>query len=345
VRVTAKGWELDKGGKPTLFTTAQGLLAELTGHPTGRHWSVDRYFGLGAHAPRPLLGQADVLDLLGIKPTTERITLLEPLAPSLLAFHSNTPDTAISVPAKNPRESKRIIENVRETARISENQRESEKNHRECARNPEKHPQRKSSELVISGPVGIDLVNRSDEVRKLLFAGFGRRIFAAHYDPEDVLQEVYRKLIVANQGKRPWDPSLSSFGHYVHMVCSSALSNYHRKMKRRRQFEQSGLGGYQDGVYATRDAASCITRAAPQAAEQAGCELAEAADDLMDFMLDMPRGGSNEARLALDVLPYVAAGTSRARIAALLEVSAAAVSRAISFLRKTALAWRESLTH
>jgi len=320
VRIVEGGWQVAKDGEPTTFRTAQGLLAELTGHPEGRHWSLDRYFSMGRHAPTvatvggrvradQLIGRANILDLFPLADPPSHIVLLEPLAPPLLAFRSNTPDPAISVPGR-----------VRGT--------------------------RRTPGLVISGPVGIDLVNRSHEVRKLLFAGFGRRIFSAGYDPDDVLQEVYKGLLARNKGKCPWDPNKSSFGHYVYMVCGCVLSNYHRKQRRMRQFEQSGLLTYLDGVRQYTDAAANTSIPAPEAADLSCYLLNEVADDLVDYMLSLPRGSSTDARLAVDVLPYVAGATTpRALIATTLEVSMAAVSRAISFLRKSARAWHQGLLH
>lgn len=86
---------------------------------------------------------------------------------------------------------------------------------------------------------GINLEKRGHEVRKLLYAGFGFRMARAGYDPEEVLQEVYRGILVRNQGKCPFDEKKSSFGHYVHMVISCVLSNYHRKMSKHRSIEGS----------------------------------------------------------------------------------------------------------
>jgi len=321
VRVLDKGYEvLGDDGHPAVYTTAQSLLAELTGHPTGRHWSLDRYFKVGKHAPVEAPGVGNVLDLfpaLVRAPTPSGILLLEPLAPPILGFRKT--DSSITVPSKKRQESAKTVENVVSRASVSRT---------------------KASGLVISGPIGIDLVNRSHEVRKLLFKGFGRKIFSAGYDAEDVLQEVYRGLLARNKGKCPWDPSKSSFGHYVYMVCGCVLSNYHRKQRRIREFEQSGLTGYSNGQWGVHDAASNTTIPAPETLSQKGYLLNEAADDLVDFMLDMPRGDSTEARLAIEVLPYVSAGTSRAAIASELGVSAAAVSRAVSFLRKTARIWQ-----
>lgn len=86
-------------------------------------------------------------------------------------------------------------------------------------------------------PLGIDLLNRGIEVRKLLFAGFSHLIKAGKHDPEEVLQEVYRGIETRNRGKCPWDPRKSTFGHYVYMVIRGVLRNYHRKeMNRRTRF-------------------------------------------------------------------------------------------------------------
>lgn len=74
-------------------------------------------------------------------------------------------------------------------------------------------------------PLGIDLAKRGHEVRKLLFKGFGRLIVGNRLDPDDVTQEVFKALLVRNQGKCPWDSTKSSFGHYVHMVCMCVVNN------------------------------------------------------------------------------------------------------------------------
>ena len=71
--------------------------------------------------------------------------------------------------------------------------------------------------------LGIDLSVRGHEVRKLMWAGFGHKILRAGYDPEDVLQEVFRGLIARNKGTCPWDARKSSFGHYVHLVIGCVL--------------------------------------------------------------------------------------------------------------------------
>lgn len=101
--------------------------------------------------------------------------------------------------------------------------------------------------ILIPRGVGVDLVNRGHEVRKLFFAGFGRQVARAGYDPEDVLQEVYQGILIRNEGICPFDPTKSSFGHYVHMICGCVVSNYHRKHSRYTSKEVFGVPTF-DGV-------------------------------------------------------------------------------------------------
>ena len=89
--------------------------------------------------------------------------------------------------------------------------------------------------------LGIDLHKRGHEVRKLLFAGFGQRILRKGYDPEEVLQDVFRGILARNRGKCPFDKKKSSFGHYTFMVAECVLNNFARKETRRREVEQSGM--------------------------------------------------------------------------------------------------------
>ena len=245
------GWVVDG----VTYKTARGLLVALTGHPQGRHWSLNRYFRRGpVHGRQEPLGQANVFELF--------------TAPVL----------------------------------------------------------------------GIDLNRRAGEVRKLLFAGFGRRMFSAGYDPEDVLQEVYKGILVRNAGRCPWDSRKSSFGHYVHMICACVLSNYHRKQHRVQEVEQLGMyNPLLEGRY--DDVAACTTIPAKSSVEQESALLLEVAHDLADY-IDI--GDDAESRLASRILPLIIAGTPREDMTLTLGVSNASLSRAISHLRKQAIAWKNA---
>lgn len=266
VRFLPDGWEvLTPDGKPEAkYTTVVGLLSALTGHPTGRHWSLERYFRLGTvhGAPTPM-AEGDVFALF--------------------------PSPELSLPTRK---------------------------------------------------LGIDLQKRAHEVRKLLYAGFGRKMHSAGYDPEDVLQEVYKGLMVRNEGKCPWDPSKSSFGHYVHMVCGCILSNYHRKQARTREVEQVGLPSAFDGDESQRygDVASNVTIPAPSTYAQEGVLLHEEVDALLSYL---KQTDSTSSSLATRVLPLVLQGVPRKEMLNILGVNKAALTRAFSHLREQTLAWKK----
>lgn len=151
--------------------------------------------------------------------------------------------------------------------------------------------------------VGIDLDRRGVEVRRLLYAGFGMRMARAGYDPEDVLQEVYRGILVRNRGKCPFDVRKSSFGHYVHMVIECILSNYHRRESRRRASECVSLSDPCGGA---------VVQVATST--RSGCDggtdglALRAMSDRVAWALADGDVTEREARLALGVLPLIQAG-------------------------------------
>ena len=190
------------------------------------------------------------------------------------------------------------------------------------------------SKLALASGAGIDLVNRSDEVAKLLFAGFGSWIKTSGYDPDDVLQEVYRGLLARNRGKCAWVASKSSFGHYVHMVCHGVLANYHRQQKRKRQMEQTGVLTWRKGEgLAIADVASAELPASPTSeAEQSA--LLTVTSSLADTL-----GTGDVADRARAVLPLLRDGWAKKDIAAQLSLDRSAVDSAVAYLRERAAVW------
>lgn len=328
-------WELPSAtdGAPAFVTTSNTeLMVALTGHAQGRHWSPDRFFHLGDHAPKSLRGAPSTLfDLFPPAPSDQ--PAVAPLVRSSETFGLRVVTPARSFRPKFPEPASETL--VGNSARS----------------------------LVSTGPIfdilpmgwvpigaprvvrsdgrlGIDLAKRGHEVAKLMYAGFGRRIFASGYDPEDVLQEVYRGILARNLGKCPFDPSKSSFGHYVHMVIGCVLSNYHRQQHRRAEFEQVGIPGWSDGERSDRDAASLASKllSVDGRDEIEGAVLqAEAEDRLVSWILESAHG--DQAQLAIRALPLVREGWPRQAIAERLGVSLPTLSRAISLLRTQAREW------
>lgn len=100
---------------------------------------------------------------------------------------------------------------------------------------------------------GIDLSVKHKDIEKLMYSGFGKVIHYNGYDPEDVLQEIYRGILARNNGKCPFDESKSSFGHYVHMVIGCILNNYHRKRNKWKENECKAKGFDSDGNFSEQD--------------------------------------------------------------------------------------------
>lgn len=181
--------------------------------------------------------------------------------------------------------------------------------------------------------LGIDLERRGHEVVKLLFKGFGHRIQREGYDPDDVLQEVYKGLLVRNAGKCPWNPTKSSFGHYVYMVCRCVLSNYHRKQSRRRSVEQLGAFGYQDGHKTVVDAGS-DKALYPEVPQTDDTEPSLALWDIHNHLTQSKLANSTEGKLAIRILPLVRQGYNKLEIAKQIGVCPATISKAINLLKR-----------
>lgn len=326
-------WELP--GEGQVFDTNTGLMVALTGHRTGRHWSPDRFFQVGEHAPLSTRGTPSVL--FDLFPPSPPSIPTGPIAPSLVQTFGALDVTSLdSSVLKFPQPSNQTLR----------------RNYR--AKFPATNEDAAIFEIIPKGfrvltigvpsvvrGLGIDLAKRGHEVAKLMYAGFGRRIFASGYDPDDVLQEVYRGILARNRGKCPFDPAKSSFGHYVHMVIGCVLSNYHRQQHRRAEMEQVGISGWSDGERRDGDVAgyASLVHSTDGTEEIEGKLLFEEAEQRLVRWVRTHAAPGAEAQLALRALPLVREGWPRAVIAERLGVSVATLSRAVSLLRHQARDW------
>lgn len=187
---------------------------------------------------------------------------------------------------------------------------------------------------ICTNPKGIDLQNRSDEVRKLFYSGFGARCVASGYNPEDVLQEIYRGIIARNAGICPFDPKKSSFGHYVHMVCGCIVANYHRKMSKIRQREQVGIFDWgSDDSYGLQDVAVYAVEVDEKTPEEEYLKN-EAENSLFEYIRNF------DPKL-LSILQGLIEKESRKSMASRLNLSSNAVSERVRTVRKLTLEWSQ----
>ena len=197
-----------------------------------------------------------------------------------------------------------------------------------------------SPDISIAPPrLGIDLAKRGHEVRKLFYAGYGRRVLKYGYDPEDVLQEVYKGILVRNQGKCPFNPDKSSFGHYVHMVCGCIVSNYRRRYSRLERNEQFGVISLNDEeteVVDVRDSHLVV-----EAPMQQGIVDATSLQDALVTLVGSKASATDICPdLAEECFALMVDGYRRGEIAQLTGESLSMISKILKMIRGVANEWR-----
>jgi len=183
-------------------------------------------------------------------------------------------------------------------------------------------------------PKGIDLTARgkyaptlAQEVRKILHSKFWGLMVSQGYDPDEVLQEVYKGILTRNNGKCPWDRRKATFGYYVHMVIRGVLINYHRKQGRRMDRNPESLENLE-----------FFGRNGQPPVETGAMHEGQAYDDLEGFLASRTNNRP-EGLLACEILPYVSQGMTRREIVARTGHKETAVAKALSHLRRVSKEW------
>lgn len=333
-------YEVSFPGHKRVFSSARSLLSTFYGHDV--HMPFDRYFRLGKYRKTGRdSGAANILQLLD--PTEEKST-------SISIHGTSKPIRRTKISVGEFGNATKPLSKVPETPSddfMKEffDAMEGDLGPAEAfmAATPELSTQYEK-ELTkefdrLEGIVGIKLTakgkyakNLALEVRKLLFAGFAGKMLSQGYDPEDVLQEVYGGILVRNKGKCPWDGRISTFGHYVHLVISCVLTNYHRRESRRKDTEPIPSPGDENSVVDVGQYGSCRI--------YNGSEIGDrmAGQSLADYLEQLPEG-SPEAQLARQILPLVLQGYKRGEIARKVGEQPSVISKALAWLRREAALW------
>lgn len=330
------------GTKEIIYTSARQMVASFFGHDV--HMPFDRYFRLGRYRKSGRAsGSANLLTLLDVHEggTSKKTPIVihggELKVPQktpivvdpTLQGSLNSPDAAVSEFVEAMGEDllplEAFIEPTEEMKAVFD----------------------KAINLELDrldDIVGIELgdksarkgvVYRADEVRKLLWRGFAGKMLSQGYDPEDVLQEIYRGLLVRNKGTCPWDARKSTFGHYVYLVIGCVLTNYHRKQVRRIDKDALSLTMKNKDGEELADIGqfgSCKIHE--------GSELGDmlAIDDLSKYLETLP-DTTPEALLGREILALVASGHQRGEIVRETGRKPSLVSRALAWLRRQTALW------
>tara|TARA_B100001094_G_scaffold139347_1_gene134812 strand:- start:152 stop:802 length:651 start_codon:yes stop_codon:yes gene_type:complete len=184
--------------------------------------------------------------------------------------------------------------------------------------------QLRSIDVLAEFKKGIDLEIKFLDVKRLFLAGFGWRVAKMGYDPDDVLQEVYKGLLIRNDGKCPWDKNKASLGHYVHMVTGCILSNYTRKKERIRSREMIGIRG-SDGDY--HDVAEVVEDVFVDKGDS------EDIDDITKWILDQVDLDEDTSDALIRIVPLLIEGWSKREIARVLGTTRREVDGLMGVLR------------
>jgi DNA-directed RNA polymerase specialized sigma24 family protein len=193
--------------------------------------------------------------------------------------------------------------------------------------------------LPLREGLGIDLAVRGEEVRRVFFKLLGKDVRRRGYDPEDVLQEVYKGILVRNRGKCPFDANKSSFAHYVHMVASCILSNYHRKWSRHSRNECFGVRNAEGEL---EDVAESDIAIAPSRIHS-NVAARNLVQDLASYLELKASQDGQDPEFILAVYENLLLGKRHAEQAEELCISKRDVSKAVRYIRVTSNAWKESL--
>jgi len=191
---------------------------------------------------------------------------------------------------------------------------------------------------------GVDLSDKWKDVEKLFYSGFRGWLVNAGYSREDfeeVLQDVHMGLLSRNRGKGAWDPERSSFGHYVHLVCRSVITNHYNKRKRRLSRMTTGLKTLKDSVLVFGDAAEADHMLCTSA-DFEGVDSTLPLEDLKAWIEGSRESGRKDARVALEILPYVGMGMRRREISEESGFNPLTVGRALAFIRQASVEWQEA---
>lgn len=88
--------------------------------------------------------------------------------------------------------------------------------------------------------LGLDLRAHWLDIRRLVYSVHGKWCLDQALDPEEVISEVARRILVANQGRSPFDPARKTAAAYIVMQSRSAVSNLLDKRARRAKYEELG---------------------------------------------------------------------------------------------------------
>lgn len=93
--------------------------------------------------------------------------------------------------------------------------------------------------------LGVDVLKHQEDIKNLFYKRQGQKLLKSGVDTEEILQEVYKGLLIRNKGKCPFDPEKSAMSTYIVMVIDCITMNY---MNKHNRTSERFLPGVEDDV-------------------------------------------------------------------------------------------------
>ena len=93
--------------------------------------------------------------------------------------------------------------------------------------------------------LGIDVEKHKDDIKNLFYKRQGQSLLKKGVNTEELLQEIYKGILIRNRGTCPFDPDKSAMSTYIVMVVDCITMNYMNKYNRTHERETTG---YEDDV-------------------------------------------------------------------------------------------------
>lgn len=93
--------------------------------------------------------------------------------------------------------------------------------------------------------LGVDVLKHQKDIKNLFYKRQGQKLLKSGVDTEEILQEVYKGILIRNKGKCPYDPDKSAMSTYVVMVIDCITTNY---MNKHNRTSERFLPGVEDDV-------------------------------------------------------------------------------------------------
>ena len=99
--------------------------------------------------------------------------------------------------------------------------------------------------------LGIDVGKHQEDIKKLFYKRQGQKLLKSGVNAEEILQEVYKGILIRNRGKCPFDSKKSAMSTYIVMVIDCITMNY---MNKHNRIKDRYIPGVEDDVASSYNA-------------------------------------------------------------------------------------------